>query len=309
MARMPEMTQVQSRLWRTYRRLDPSLLTAEDPPAGGDALGLHEKDGRTTLAFGTYTRAGLENALRAYGTLARLKARGLGTIAVRLDLGDPYRPRIRLESGLYAGRPCLDVELRETTGAALGLPGSQATARVLYLESLLLQHPGRSFDWSRPPLPEQEFPGLSLSGEVLQMLLLLAKRVGAEALALRPSTFHAAWIYSRYFHFIDGRAEGRFASLREDRRLRPLWVLSWALELGCLRRDGERVTFSPDVMAAPLTRRVTSHFGSRSWKVAFLRGRSERHALDVACLRERFPWSKMPAGMPPASLQRLLQRP
>ncbi len=305
---MPQTTQVQSHLWRTYRRLDPSLLTAEDPPAGGDGLGLHQRDGRTTLAFGTYTRAGLENALRAYGTLARLRARGLGAIAVRLDLADPFRPRIRLESGLYGGRPCLDVELRETTGAAVGLPVARGTVRALYLESLLLQHPGRSFDWSRPPLPEQEFPGLSLSGEVLQMLLLLAKRVGVEALALRPSTFHAAWIYSRYFHFVDGRAAGRLASLRADGRLRPLWVLSWALELGCLRRDGERVSFSPDVMAAPLTRRVASHFASRSWKRAFLRGQAERHVLDVACLRARFPWSKMPPGVPPASLQRLLGR-
>ncbi len=300
---------MQSRLWRIYRRLDPSVLTTEDPPVGGDALGLHERDGRTTLAFGTYTRAGLENALRAYGTLARLRARGLGTLALRLDLADPYRPRIRLESGLYEGRPCVDVELRETVGAEVGLPVAQGKVRLMYLESLLLQHPGQSFEWSRPPLPEQEFPGLSLSGEVLQMLLLLAKRVGAEALALRPSTFHAAWIYSRYFHFIDGRAEGRLASLRADRRLRPLWVLSWALELGCLRRDGERVSFSPDVMAAPLSRRVTSHFATRGWKSAFRRGQAERHVLDVACLRQRFPWSKMPSGMPPASLTRLLQRP
>src|SRR5271167_4956214 len=119
---MPQRTHVQSRLWNTYRRLDPALLTAEDPPAGGDGLGLHERDGRTTLAFGTYTRAGLENALRAYGTLARLGAHGLGTLAVRLDLADPYRPRIRLESGLYGGRPCVDVELRETIGAEVGLP-------------------------------------------------------------------------------------------------------------------------------------------------------------------------------------------
>src|SRR3974390_1140650 len=100
---MPERTQVLSRLWRIYRRLDPALLTAEDRLAGGDGLGLHERDGRPTLAFGTYTRAGLENALRSYGTLARLRARGLGTLAVRLNLADPYRPRIRLESGLYGG--------------------------------------------------------------------------------------------------------------------------------------------------------------------------------------------------------------
>jgi hypothetical protein len=141
------------------------------------------------------------------------------------------------------------------------------------------------------------------------MLLLLAKRVGAEAMALRPSTFHAAWTYSRYFHFVDGRAEGRLASLRADPRLRPLWLLSWALELGCLRRDGQQVTFSPDVMAAPLTRRVAAHFEARGWKRGFLQGRAERHKLDVACLRARFPLSRMPPGVPPAFLTKLLRPP
>jgi hypothetical protein len=180
--------------------------------------------------------------------------------------------------------------------------------RVLYLESLLLQHPGKTFDWSRPPLPEQEFPGLSLSGEILQILLLLAKRVGAEALVLRPSTFHAAWIYARYFRFVDGRAQGRLESLLANRRLRPLWLLSWALELACLRRDGEPVGFAPDAMAAPLTRRVASHFEERAWRRALVRGRAERHVLDLPRLRTRFPWRQMPKGSPPAFLRLLLRR-
>ena len=307
---IPETVRVQPRLWQVYRRLDPGLLSAAEPSApSADDLALQGREGRTRLAFGIYTRAGLENALRAFGTLGRLEAQGLGPLDVRLDLADAYRPRIRLESRAFAGRPCLDVELRETTGAAVGLLAGHDTLRVLYLESLLLQHPGRTFDWSRPPLPEQEFPGLSLSGEILQILLLVAKRVGAEALVVRPSTFHAAWIYSRYFGFIDGRAQGRFESLRASHRLRPLWLLSWALELSCLRRDGEPVGFAPDAMAAPLTRRVVAHFSGRAWQRAFERGRAERHVLDLACLRERFPWSQMPGGTPPAFVRKLLRSP
>ncbi len=304
---MPDTTRIPSRLLRTYHRLDASVLGKGETSAG-DELGLVGSKGRSALVFGTYSRAGLENALRAYGTLDKLEARGLGPIDVQLDSVDPYRPRIRLESKPY-GRPCLDVELRETATGAVGLLSTHSKFRVLYLESLLLQHPGESFDWSRPPLPEQEFPGLSLSGEVLQILLLLAKRVGAEALVLRPSTFHAAWIYSRYFRFVDGRAQGRLESLLADPRLRPLWLLSWALELVCLRRDGEPVGFAPDAMAAPLTVRVASHFGDRAWGRAFARGRSERHVLDVARLRARFPWGVMPKGDPPAFLQKLLRPP
>jgi hypothetical protein len=304
---MQQPTRVQSRLWRIYRGLDPSVLSAGEDSARADEFGLGRRDGRTGLALGTYTRTGIEKALRAYGTLGRLETSGLGSIDVQLDVEDPYRPRIRLEGRRYAGRPCLEVELRETSAASVGLLLSAPKARVLYLESLLLQHPGKGFTWSRPPLPEQEFPGLSLSGEVLQLLLLLAKRVGAEALVLRPSTFHAAWIYSRYFHFIDGRAQGRFESIRNSRRLRPLWLLSWALELLCVKRDGEPVGFAPDAMAAPLTRRVATHFHQRAWRRAYARGRAERHVLDLARLRARFPWEQMPPGHPPAFLRRLLR--
>lgn len=306
---MRDTARVQSRLWHTYRRLDPSVLTADDGSPVSDEFGLQGREGRTSLAFGTYTRAGLENALRAYGILGRLEAKGLGPIDVRLRLEDPYRPRIRLESQRYAARPCLDVELREATAGSLGLLSSQSKVPVLYLESLLLQHPGQTFSWARPPLPEQEFPGLSLSSEILQILLLLAKRVGAEALVLRPSTFHAAWIYSRYFSFIDGRAQGRFESLLASQRLRPLWLLSWALELVCLRRDGQPVGFSPDAMAAPLTGQVAAHFDDRSWKRAYVRGCAERHTLDLARFRARFPWSQMPPGRPPAWLRRRLRPP
>jgi hypothetical protein len=305
---MREMTGIQSRLLKTYRSLDASVLSAADEVRSSDELGLLQPEGRSALAFGTYTRTGLENALRAYGTLGKLEARGLGPLDLQLDLADPFRPRIRLESRPY-GRPCLEVELRETSAGAVGLLSGNSKLRVLYLESLLLQDPSESFDWKRPPLPEQEFPGLSLSGEILQILLLLARRVSAEALVLRPSTFHAAWVYARYFRFIDGRAQGRLESLLANPRLRPLWLLSWALELLCLRRDGEPVGFAPDVMAAPLTGRVAAHFEDRAWRRAFSRGRAERHVLDLPRLRARFPWRLMPKGAPPAFVRRLLRPP
>ncbi|HMK73637.1 MAG TPA: deacetylase [Myxococcaceae bacterium] len=303
---MAETTRVQPRLWRVYRRLDPGILTSDDPEA---ELLLDRREGRSGLAFGVYTRAGLEKALRAYGTLERLEARGLGKIDVRLDLSDGFRPRICLVGRAYPDRPCIDVELRETSGVEVGFPPGLGRIPVLYLESLLLQHPGATFDWARPPLPEQERPGLSLSQEVLQLLVLLAKRVGVEALVLRPSTFHAASIYTGYFRFLDGRAQGRLESLRADRALRPLWLLSWALELGCVRRQGERVGFAPDPMAAPLSHRVAGYFARPAWLRARRRGRGERHALDLPCLRARFPWERMPAGDPPASLRARLVPP
>jgi hypothetical protein len=180
---------------------------------------------------------------------------------------------------------------------------------VLFLESLLLQNPGKTFDWHRPPLPGQEFPGLSLSGEVIQLLLLMAKRVGAEAMALRPSSFHAAWAYARHFVFVDGTAQARFDGLRREPRLRPLWLLSWALDLGCIRSGGERVTWTPDLMVAPLDMRVARAVDTAGRRTALRTARRRAYRFDLTCLRRRFPWDRMPPPPIPRSVQDLLRPP
>jgi hypothetical protein len=300
---------VQPRLWRIYRRMDLAALT-EDEDAGDeqDALGLATRDGRTHLAWGTYSRRGLEHAVRAYGTLERLEARGLVKLSVTLDLADPFAPIIEVRSDLFAA-PVVRASLRQADGHELGLGRSMHDVPLLFLESLLLQHPGRQFDWHRPPLPGQQFPGLSLSGEVIQLLLLMARRVGAEGMALRPSSFHAAWAYARHFAFVDGRAQGRFDALRDEPRLRPLWLLSWALDLGCVRSGVERVTWTPDLMIAPLDARVARALSSARRGGAVRRGRQRAYRLDLPCLRRRFPWDRMPGPPVPRSVQELLRPP
>jgi hypothetical protein len=302
---MSETARVQPRLWRIYRRIDPAALTQPGSPEV-DPLGLGSRDGRTQLAWETYTRGGLEHALRAYGTMERLAQRGLGPLEIRLDLRDPFVPRVLVETR-EARRLVIDLSMRQITGQTIGLEPPAAQAPLLFLESLLLQHPERSFDWHRPPLPGQERPGLSLSSEILQLLLLLAKRVGAEGLALRAGNFHAAWAYARHFRFLDGAAQGRFEALRETPRLRPLWLLAWALELGCVLGDGEKVTWSPDVMVAALDGRVAQGVDTRMRRAALHGVRSVRYAFDLPALRQAFPWQRMPPPPIPQRIEELLR--
>ena len=306
---MTATVRVQPRLWRIYRRMDIGALTSEQDVAGdGDTLDLSTREGRTHLAWGTYSREGLEHALRAYGTLERLQARGLGKLSVGLELDDPFAPAVVVRSDLFEA-PVIKAQLRQVSGHQLGLERAASDVPLLFLESLLLQHPGRQFDWHRPPLPGQQFPGLSLSGEVIQLLLLLAKRVGAVGMALRPSSFHAAWAYARYFVFVDGAAQARFDTLRDEPRLRPLWLLSWALELGCVRSGVERVTWTPDLMIAPLDVHLARGLSSVARRGAVRRGRRRAYRFDLTCLRRRFPWATMPGPPVPRTVQELLRAP
>jgi hypothetical protein len=306
---MTATVRVQPRLWRIYRRMDLAALTEDDDAEDErDALGLATLEGRTHLAWGTYSRRGLEHALRAYGSLDRLQARGLGKLSVSLDLSDPFTPIIVVRSDSFDA-PVVRASLRQANGHQLGLGRAVSDVPLLFLDSLLLQNPGRHFDWNRPPLPGQQFPGLSLSGEVIQLLLLMARRVGAEGMALRPSSFHAAWAYARHFAFVDGKAQGRFDALRGEPRLRPLWLLSWALDLGCVRSGVERVTWTPDLMIAPLDARVARAMSSARREAVVRRGRRRAYRLDLRCLRRRFPWDRMPGPPVPRSVQELLRPP
>ncbi len=304
---MTETVRIQSRLWRVYRRMNLAALTQEED-GDGDPLGLASRSGRTRLAWETYSRGGLEHALRSYGTLDRLEARGLGKLALTLELENPFAPRVVVRSDRFDA-PVVEASLRQVSGRQLGLARPVASVPLLYLESLVLQNPGKDFDWRRPRLPGQEFPGLSMSAEVVELFLLMAKRVGAEGMALRPSTFHAAWAYARHFSFVDGAAQARFDAVRAERRLRPLWMLSWAVELGCVRSGGERVRWTPDLMVAPLVARVARAVNTPARRAELRRARGREYRLDLACLRRRFPWDRMPPPPMAASVQELLRPP
>ncbi|HEX8705074.1 MAG TPA: deacetylase [Myxococcaceae bacterium] len=304
---MPRTQQPASQLRRIFRRLSAAQLSAseQDTELSLEELGLDSPSERVSLAFGIYSRKGLESALREYGVVQRIEER-VGAVEVRLVLEDAFRPQIVFWS-LRHQAPAVDIRLRKATGAEVGLPETLATQPLLYLDSFLLQHPGRSFDWSRPPMPGQKHPGLAISAEFLEVLLLMARRIGAEGMALTPSTFGAAWVYSRHFHFVDGAAQGRFLALRRAGRQWPRWLAAWAVELECLRAPGGApVSFTPSPMLASFTRRIERVFDGKAWQGAMKERAKLPLTIDFERLQDRFPWEQMPPGPPPDEVAEVL---
>ncbi|AEI66639.1 hypothetical protein [Corallococcus macrosporus] len=304
---MPRTQPVNPRYRRIYRALSgPDLAVSERVGMSLEDLGLGNAEAsRADLVFGTYSPQGLERALRAYGLLQRVEER-VGPVELRAVCTDPYRPRIIVMSRRFYA-PVADLELRRTTGDEVGLGDALATTPLLYVDSLLLQHPGRSFDWHRPPLPGQNHPGLKLAGHILDVLLLMARRLGTEALALTPSTFSAACVYDRRFLFADGAAQGRFLALRQAGQHLPRWLHAWAVELRCMRDEqGQTVAFKPSPMLAPASSRLGQHFDANAWDDALQLEARRLLSLDEETLQRRFPWERMPPGPPPERVAELL---
>lgn len=304
---MPRIQPINPRYRRIYQALSgPDLAVSESAGMTLEDLGLGSAEAsRGDLVFGTYSPQGLERALRAYGLFQRVEER-VGPLELRVVCTDPYRPRIILWSRRFYV-PVADLDLRRTTGAEVGLGDALATTPLLYLDSLLLQNPGRAFDWNRPPLPGQNHPGLKLAGHILDVLLLMARRIGTEALALTPSTFAAACVYDRRFLFVDGAAQGCFLALRQAGRYLPRWLHAWAVELHCMRDEhGEAVAFKPSPMVSPLSSRLGQHFDANTWDDALQLEARRQLTLDEETLQRRFPWERMPPGPPPERVAELL---
>ena len=59
----------------------------------------------------------------------------------------------------------------------------------------------------------------------------------------------------------------------------------------------------------PLDTRVARAVGSTARRAALRRGRGREYRIDLACLRRRFPWERMPPPPVPESVQELLRPP
>ncbi|WP_375758241.1 deacetylase [Corallococcus exercitus] len=303
---MPRTPELSTHARRTYSRLSSvDLAASAEEGLSLDDLGLESGSDRVGLAFGTYSREGLERALQAYGFAKRLEER-VGPFELRLSCQDPFQPRLTLQSRRYH-TPVVDLSLRQAPGSEVGFTRAVAEAPLLYVDSLLLQHPGRPFDWARPPLPGQLHPGLSLSRDILELLHLMARRIGAEGVALTPATFSAACVYEPCFSFVDGAAQGRFSALRRAGRGWPRWLLAWAVELGCMRdAEGQQALFTPTPMISPLSRRLARRLDTRGWHRARRSHAQQVLSLDEEALQARFPWARMPPGPPPERVVELL---
>lgn len=244
-----QRSQERSRLWRISRRLDPASLVADD--VGDDELFIPEdflraEQREASHFLGYYSRAGLRHALREYGLWERFEQLCEGEPT--LEIADTTEAFHRLRLCDLAGGPPL-VEVRAGLHRHRGL-------RWLYIDWMLLQHPGRDFSEQRPRLPGQDHPGLRAGHAIMEILLIMAHRLECDGVMGRPARFHNAWMYRGHFRFEDPLQEGLMrATLRAMGEAGlGLAEAAWAIEDGRLREQhgDEPVIWEPGRILAPL---------------------------------------------------------
>ena len=255
-----------------YSRIAAQLTPAQlGPPAGEDELILTElgQPSSRPLLLGYYSVEGLELALSRYGLLDQLRRLGYGPFRTAISK-DAIGDRAQLFGEDRNGREYLLIELVVEKGEVAGEP-------VLYVHWLTLRHPLARFSERRPPLPDQEVPGLGLAREMGLLLGRMAERLDLAGVAFRPAAFHTAYAGRGQLRFVDPARQGRFEALVRDLAGMPLAAATGAVASGKVFLGGAPYRWEPDEM------------------VFWLRPRAEDSAA-VAAARDSTHFTVLPAG-------------
>ncbi len=255
----------------------------------------------TPLFLGRYTEEEIRAKLERHKILPELRSRGFDPLILGVHTDGLMEHRIVI----HTGEPKYDkilVELRLREGifrvkesiskvnARLVQLISQETVPMLWIDWLLLQNPYAKFTPSRPPLPEQKYPGLGILNLVVPLIGELAAESHKQAVLDIPEHLHGALFYSRWMKFFNPEMEGRLKAIMRDLKNYSLAIISWANQLGAIfnSKTEKYEEWKPGEQIYPLNRALEQYFNSPLYNELSQKAFEENsYQLDLALLKEK----------------------
>lgn len=186
------------------------------------------------MFLGYYSQRGLEIAMEKYKVTQKLRRKGFNNLKLKIDTSDPYKHSMMLNNHIenrieklvefVVKRDFLDVDMPFKTD----LNGKKY--EVLIVEWLKMQNPRVDFPEKKPRLPGQEYPGLGVGSDALEMLVFAARRLGMKGIVNIPDHYHNAFFYSRLFLFEKPEDQARLMAIIRDTRGKTIKEVAWAIE-------------------------------------------------------------------------------
>lgn len=189
--------------------------------------------------LGFYSEAGILRAFEKFGICTALRKRGFSDIIPVVNTDDPYRQLLRIYNGLEDADHLLgEIVVRKARFSPKPyslIPDHFYPLRMIQVEWLVLQDQTTDFSKKRPRLPGQEYPGLGIGEQILELLYIMSKHQRTQGLLIIPHYYHTALIFSREFRFLNPRYQGLLDAIDRDLGKFTLPVRAWAVELGAVR--------------------------------------------------------------------------
>ncbi len=188
--------------------------------------------------MGYYSEEGIRLAFEKFGICRELDKLGYHDLIITTDTSDQYRQLLRL----YNKKKDVQHMLGElvvhraqfTYKKESFLPKGFYPLKMIYVEWLVLQDPKGNFTAKKVQLPGQEYPGLGIGPQILEMIYLMAKHQHTEGILIVPHYYHTAVIFSTEFKFINPRYQAILKSVESDLSDYPLPVRAWGVECGAV---------------------------------------------------------------------------
>lgn len=256
---------------------------------------LRESRGSEFL-LGSYSEAGIMLAFDKFGITKELRKLGFENLVITMDTRDPYRQMLRLYYDTAAQDHMLgEIVLHKakfTSRHSQLLPKNYYPLEMIYVEWLVLQNPTQEFSEERPPLPGQDYPGLGIGKQVLELLYLAAKHQHTHGLLIVPHYYHTALIFSREFKFINPDYQALLNQMEKSLDHYPLTVRAWAVEQGAVyhKHDNHRFRWEPEEQILACNRELRDYFHSESYEQQVTEAEPKfAFYLDPALLRKKLP--------------------
>jgi len=254
-------------------------LTITDIQSGisDDELSMNNivSDGRLSsesqFFLGVFSRRGLIKAIRAFGLDAILEKSGLTNLTLDIDTSDPHIQRLFVYSGtaLAENKICELVLKQGPISIEENLSPSfpRRNPNVLQVEWLLLQNPQQKFSLEKPPLPGQIHPGLGIGDRLMEILIILTRRLRLEGIVNKPRYFHTAFMFSKEFVFINPFNQALMFAISKNLLAKySFWMVAWAAHFNCIinKKDGKSLDWVAGNLILPFAKDLIKYF--RSWE-------------------------------------------
>lgn len=273
---------MKSRFRKQYIKI-ARKLTLADLQAGADENNLSMDnlvyDGRveqsSSFFMGIFTRQGLKNVIDAFGLTEALARLGLTDLQVDIDTCDPHTHRLYV----YTGEACDNNKICEMVvkKGPLNLQRDNLpkfpnrNPNLLQIEWLLLQNPRKYFDEIHPQLPGQLYPGLGIGDRMLQILIIMTRRLRLEGMANKPRYYHTAFMFTKDFIFTNPHNQAILFSINRDLLGNyKFHTVAWAAHFDCIinHKTGQPLIWNPDYLILPLEKYMIKYFHSKEYQRA-----------------------------------------
>lgn len=269
-----------SRIRKEYMKIARRITLADLQGGTGDedlSLNSLVEDGRvrqsSNFFMGIFSATGLKNVIHQFGLSKELQKQGLEDIRIEIDTSDAHTHRFyAYNSSVSDKNKICEMVLKQgpvniKEGILSNFP--HQNPNLLQVEWLMLQNPKRDFDDKRPRLPGQSHPGLGLGDQIMELMIIMTKRLRLEGIVNKPHYFHTAFMFTKEFIFTNPRNQAILDAINKQLLSKyNFYTVAWAAYFDCIinAKTDQPLKWDPDYLILPLKKYLLKYFQSREYQ-------------------------------------------